>query len=87
MERETNKYFIQWGDSSPLVLPCIRFRDLAVRAVDITGGVALVASPVMDHLGDLIESAFSNSDLADVLVNVGESFMNDVSQSPYCNFL
>jgi hypothetical protein len=24
---------IQWGDSSPLLLPCIRFRDLAVHTI------------------------------------------------------
>lgn len=24
---------LQWGDSSPLLLPCIRFRDLAVHTV------------------------------------------------------
>jgi len=39
---------IQWGDSSPLLLPCIRFRDLAVHTViAATGGMAAVAAPVM----------------------------------------
>jgi hypothetical protein len=37
-----------WGDSSPLFLPCIRFRDLAVHTVIVaTGGMAAVAAPVM----------------------------------------
>ncbi|KIK02887.1 hypothetical protein K443DRAFT_677233 [Laccaria amethystina LaAM-08-1] len=36
-----------WGDSSPLLLPCIRFRDLAVHTVIVaTGGMAAVAAPV-----------------------------------------
>lgn len=37
----------QWGDSSPLLLPCIRFRDVAVHTVMVaTGGVAAIAAPV-----------------------------------------
>lgn len=37
-----------WGDSSPLLLPCIRFRDLAVHTVvAATGGAAMIAAPAM----------------------------------------
>ena len=40
--------WMQWGDSSPLFLPCVRFRDLAVHTViAATGGMAAVAAPVM----------------------------------------
>ncbi|KAJ7672894.1 hypothetical protein B0H14DRAFT_3069206 [Mycena olivaceomarginata] len=44
-----------WGDSSPLLLPCIRFRDLAVHTViAATGGMAVVAAPVISTFGDTI---------------------------------
>lgn len=40
-----------WGDSSPLLLPCIRFRDLVVHTVvAVTGGAAAIATPVMVSL-------------------------------------
>ncbi|EKM56539.1 uncharacterized protein PHACADRAFT_172219 [Phanerochaete carnosa HHB-10118-sp] len=44
-----------WGDSSPLLLPCIRFRDLAVHSIiAATGGMAAVAAPVMGPVSDAI---------------------------------
>ncbi|KAJ7791956.1 hypothetical protein B0H14DRAFT_2933782 [Mycena olivaceomarginata] len=40
-----------WGDSSPLLLPCIRFRDLAVHTViAATGGMAVVISTFGDTI-------------------------------------
>ena len=48
-----------WGDSSPLFLPCIRFRDLAVHMVIAgTGGMAAVAAPVM---GPISVSVYTES--------------------------
>ncbi|KAJ4483450.1 hypothetical protein J3R30DRAFT_3698266 [Lentinula aciculospora] len=42
-----------WGDHSPLILPCIRFRDLAIETIlAATGGTASIASPVMGNIGD-----------------------------------
>ncbi|KAF7964997.1 hypothetical protein HWV62_1160 [Athelia sp. TMB] len=59
-----------WGDSSPLFLPCIRFRDLAVHMVIAgTGGMAAVAAPVM---GPISVSVYTQSRRRDtILVEVG----------------
>ncbi|KAJ7057761.1 hypothetical protein C8F01DRAFT_1150989 [Mycena amicta] len=51
-----------WGDSSPCVLPCIRFRDLAVHTiVAATGGMAVVAAPVMGSVGAEVIGAFGDT--------------------------
>lgn len=61
-----------WGDSSPLLLPCIRFRDLAVHAVvAATGGAAMVAGPVMGPVSDLIVSSFGDTILVEVVLHAG----------------
>ncbi|KAI5120888.1 hypothetical protein M0805_002988 [Coniferiporia weirii] len=65
-----------WGDSSPIFLPCIRFRDLVVHAVIAgTGGVAAVAAPVMGPVSDAVVDTFGDS----LLVEFGLSTGFDVS--------
>jgi hypothetical protein len=45
----------QWGDSSPLILPCFRLRDLVAHTVIVaTGGSAALLEPVMGHMSDLV---------------------------------
>ncbi|KAI0342313.1 hypothetical protein BDW22DRAFT_1357636 [Trametopsis cervina] len=61
-----------WGDSSPLLLPCIRFRDVAVHTIiAATGGVAAIASPVMGPVSDVIVSTFGDTILVEVGTQVG----------------
>lgn len=57
-----------WGDSSPLLLPCIRFRDLAVHTVvACTGGTAAVAAPAIGPITDILTSSIDSS----ILVELG----------------
>ncbi|ESK88083.1 hypothetical protein Moror_10731 [Moniliophthora roreri MCA 2997] len=61
-----------WGDSSPLTLPCIRFRDIAVHTVIVaTGGFAAVASPVMGPVSDLVVSSFGDTILVELGLHAG----------------
>ncbi|KAI0746945.1 hypothetical protein C8Q80DRAFT_1178487 [Daedaleopsis nitida] len=61
-----------WGDSSPLLLPCIRFRDLAVHTIiAATGGVAAVAAPVMGPVSDVVVSTFGETILVEMGMHVG----------------
>ncbi|EJF63816.1 hypothetical protein DICSQDRAFT_101872 [Dichomitus squalens LYAD-421 SS1] len=61
-----------WGDSSPLLLPCIRFRDLAVHTIiAATGGVAAVAAPVMGPVSDAVVSTFGDTILVEMGMHVG----------------
>ncbi|KAI0765370.1 hypothetical protein C8Q74DRAFT_1205117 [Fomes fomentarius] len=61
-----------WGDSSPLLLPCIRFRDLAVHTIiAATGGVAAVAAPVMGPVSDMVVSTFGDTILVEMGMHVG----------------
>lgn len=61
-----------WGDSSPLLLPCIRFRDLAVHTVvAATGGTALVAAPAMGPLSDMVVSSFGDTILVELGLHAG----------------
>ncbi|KAJ3729587.1 hypothetical protein C8R42DRAFT_652445 [Lentinula raphanica] len=61
-----------WGDQSPLTLPCIRFRDLAVHTViAATGGFAAIASPVMGPVSDLVVSSFGDTILVELGLHAG----------------
>ncbi|KAJ3559166.1 hypothetical protein NM688_g508 [Phlebia brevispora] len=61
-----------WGDSSPLLLPCIRFRDLAVHTIiAATGGVAAVAAPVMGPISDAIVSTLGDTILVEMGIHAG----------------
>ncbi|KAJ6590494.1 hypothetical protein DFH09DRAFT_1139500 [Mycena vulgaris] len=63
-----------WGDSSPLVLPCIRFRDLAVHTViAATGGMAVVAAPVFGGVGAEVISMFGDSIIVELGLHAGFS--------------
>ncbi|KAF8953180.1 hypothetical protein BDZ97DRAFT_628668 [Flammula alnicola] len=61
-----------WGDSSPLFLPCIRFRDLAVHTViAATGGIAAVAAPVMGPVSDIVVTTLGDTILVELGLHVG----------------
>ncbi|TCD64086.1 hypothetical protein EIP91_004558 [Steccherinum ochraceum] len=61
-----------WGDSSPFLLPCIRFRDVAVHTIiAATGGMAAVASPVMGPVSDMVVSTVGDSILVEIPVHYG----------------
>ncbi|KAF8189969.1 hypothetical protein K438DRAFT_1832417 [Mycena galopus ATCC 62051] len=63
-----------WGDSSPLLLPCIRFRDLAVHTVIVaTGGMAVVAAPVLGPIAGEVISAFGDTVLVELGLHAGFS--------------
>ncbi|KAJ7211286.1 hypothetical protein GGX14DRAFT_565161 [Mycena pura] len=63
-----------WGDSVPFLLPCIRFRDLAVHTViAATGGMAVVAAPVMGSVGAEVLSMFGDSILVELGLHAGFS--------------
>ncbi|KDQ60250.1 hypothetical protein JAAARDRAFT_126338 [Jaapia argillacea MUCL 33604] len=61
-----------WGDSSPLLLPCIRFRDLAVHVViAATGGTAVIAAPVMGPISDTVVSTLGDTILVEIGLHTG----------------
>ncbi|OBZ78298.1 hypothetical protein A0H81_02442 [Grifola frondosa] len=61
-----------WGDSSPLLLPCIRFRDLVVHTIiAATGGVAAVAAPVMGPVSDVVLSTLGDTILVEMGMHAG----------------
>ncbi|KAF8198573.1 hypothetical protein BJ912DRAFT_30379 [Pholiota molesta] len=61
-----------WGDSSPLFLPCIRFRDLAVHTViAATGGMAAIAAPVMGPMSDIIVTTLGDSIFVELGMHAG----------------
>lgn len=63
-----------WGDSSPLLLPCIRFRDLAVHTViAATGGMAVVAAPVLGPLAGEVISTFGDTIFVELGIHAGFS--------------
>ncbi|KAJ6486785.1 hypothetical protein C8R45DRAFT_869405 [Mycena sanguinolenta] len=63
-----------WGDSSPLLLPCIRFRDLAVHTVIVaTGGMAVVAAPVLGPIAGEVISTFGDTVLVELGIHAGFS--------------
>ncbi|KAG9093387.1 hypothetical protein FRC06_011534 [Ceratobasidium sp. 370] len=64
-----------WGDSSPLLLPCIRFRDLVVHTViAATGGTAAIAAPVMGPIADTAVSSLGDT----IAVEIGTVVAYDV---------
>lgn len=61
-----------WGDSSPLLLPCIRFRDLAVHTViAATGGTAAVAAPVMGPISDMVVGSLGETIVVELSLHAG----------------
>jgi hypothetical protein len=65
----------QWGDSSPLLLPCIRFRDIAVHTViAATGGVAAIAAPAVGPVSDVLLDTIGDSLLVEIGMHEGASF-------------
>jgi len=61
-----------WGDSSPLLLPCIRFRDLVVHTVvAATGGTAAVAAPAMGPISDMVVDSFGDTILVELGLHAG----------------
>ncbi|KAF8511569.1 hypothetical protein BU17DRAFT_97136 [Hysterangium stoloniferum] len=61
-----------WGDSDPLVMPCIRGRDLVIHMViSATGGTAAFVTPLMEPMGDAILSTFGDSIIVDLVVQAG----------------
>ncbi|KAG8757978.1 hypothetical protein FRC14_001047 [Serendipita sp. 396] len=64
-----------WGDSVPLILPCIRFRDVAIHTVIVaTGGAAVVASPLMESAGGVVVDSFGST----IIVELGILAGNEV---------
>ncbi|KIO33791.1 hypothetical protein M407DRAFT_17397 [Tulasnella calospora MUT 4182] len=50
-----------WGDSSPLLLPCIRFRDLVATSITVeTGGTAAILAPAIAPGVDMAPSRLSS---------------------------
>ncbi|KAL2061124.1 hypothetical protein VTL71DRAFT_7397 [Oculimacula yallundae] len=63
-----------WGDSSPLLLPCIRFRDLAVHTVvAATGGTAMIAAPAIGPVSDMAMDSFGDTILVELGLHAGFS--------------
>ncbi|KAK7046767.1 hypothetical protein R3P38DRAFT_2607799 [Favolaschia claudopus] len=71
-----------WGDSSPLLLPCVRFRDLAVHTViAATGGMAVVAAPVLGPVAGEVVSTFGDSILVELGLHAGFSLTTEAANS------
>ncbi|KAF7323804.1 hypothetical protein MKEN_00601500 [Mycena kentingensis (nom. inval.)] len=63
-----------WGDSSPFMLPCIRFRDIAVHTVvAATGGMAVVAAPVMSPIAAEVIGVMGDSIFVELGIHAGFS--------------
>ncbi|KIY43096.1 hypothetical protein FISHEDRAFT_68204 [Fistulina hepatica ATCC 64428] len=62
-----------WGDSSPFLLPCIRFRDVVIHATKAaTGGTAAIVSPILDTLvRDIIVDAIGDPIVVDIAAHAG----------------
>ncbi|EPQ53447.1 hypothetical protein GLOTRDRAFT_100608 [Gloeophyllum trabeum ATCC 11539] len=61
-----------WGDSSPLLLPCIRFRDLVMHSViAATGGTAAIAAPVMGPISEAVVTTLGDTILVEVGLHTG----------------
>jgi hypothetical protein len=62
----------QWGDSSPLILPCIRFRDIVLHtAIAATGGTAAIAAPIMGPIAESALGAFGDTIAVEIGTHVG----------------
>ncbi|KAH8923498.1 hypothetical protein BT69DRAFT_1350120 [Atractiella rhizophila] len=60
-----------WGDANPLLLPCIRFRDVVIHTViAATGGTAVFAAPAVSHAVTEVVSLAGGSILVEIGVNV-----------------
>ncbi|KAF8189967.1 hypothetical protein K438DRAFT_938162 [Mycena galopus ATCC 62051] len=69
-----------WGDSSPLLLPCIRFRDLAVHTVIVaTGGMAVIAAPVLAPIAGEVLSTFGDTILVELGLHAGFSLATNAA--------
>ncbi|KAJ7076122.1 hypothetical protein B0H15DRAFT_606778 [Mycena belliarum] len=69
-----------WGDSSPLLLPCVRFRDLAVHTVIVaTGGMAVVAAPVFGGVSAEVISVLGDSIFVELGLHAGFSLTASVA--------
>ncbi|KIY70857.1 hypothetical protein CYLTODRAFT_487743 [Cylindrobasidium torrendii FP15055 ss-10] len=69
-----------WGDSSPLFLPCVRFRDLAIESVMVaTGGTAAIASPAMDPISDAVTGSFGGGIGVNIAVDTGYNVATTVA--------
>lgn len=56
-----------WGDSVPLILPCLRFRDVIIHTVvAATGGAALIATPLMSTAGGVVVDSFGSSIIVEI---------------------
>ena len=61
-----------WGDSSPLLLPNIRFRDLLVHAIIVgTGGTAVIAAPVLGPMAQSVVAVVGDSIIVQLGVQAG----------------
>ncbi|KIK67454.1 hypothetical protein GYMLUDRAFT_192303 [Collybiopsis luxurians FD-317 M1] len=70
-----------WGDQSPLILPCLRFRDLAIESVlAATGGTASIASPMMGNMNDaFVPSAIPGPNIAvEQIYSIGFDIADDL---------
>ncbi|KAG6834196.1 hypothetical protein H0H93_011245, partial [Arthromyces matolae] len=64
-----------WGDSSPLLLPCIRYRDVITHIVhSVTGGLVFIAYPA--DLDIVIEGVVSDSLVIDSGRNRNDGFQH-----------
>lgn len=64
-------YLSPWGDSNPVLLPNVRYRDLLVQTIVVaTGGAAAIAEPVFDLVADEIGTAVGDI-IAELVVEAG----------------
>ncbi|KAJ7637051.1 hypothetical protein FB45DRAFT_789284 [Roridomyces roridus] len=60
------------GDSSILLLPCIRFRDIAVHTVVVaTGGAGIIAAPVLSQISAEVFSVLGDTILVELGLHAG----------------
>ncbi|KAF8321537.1 hypothetical protein DL93DRAFT_2130017 [Clavulina sp. PMI_390] len=68
----TNIICLSWGDSSPLILPCIMWRDVILHTVVVaTGGTAAIAAPAMSPLMDTVVSTIGDSIVVEMGLHTG----------------
>ncbi|KAF8321549.1 hypothetical protein DL93DRAFT_2147567 [Clavulina sp. PMI_390] len=69
-----------WGDSSPLILPCIMWRDILLHTVvAATGGTAAIAAPAMSPLMETAASSIGSSIVVEMGLHAGFELSNNVA--------
>ncbi|KZW02933.1 hypothetical protein EXIGLDRAFT_744408 [Exidia glandulosa HHB12029] len=73
-----------WGDSSPLIIPSVRFRDLLIESVmAATGGTSTIAAPALDPLSDALSSSLGDTVVAQLVSDAATNVITDAADDKF----